>query len=108
MTDRASGTATATKPVSKKASVQVTPEAYDRVVMVANHYHMTQRGAASLMLLGVSAQGIQEAVSQLNSRLPGVSGSVERRRVAGGGGGGGGGGANFVAAAAARPPVDVG
>ena len=74
MTDRASGTATATKP-AKKASVQVTPEAYDRVVMVANHYHMTQRGAASLMLLGVSPQGIQEAVSKLNSRLPGVSGS---------------------------------
>ena len=69
MTERAGGAATATKAAAKKASVQVTPEAYDRVIMVANHYGMTQRGAASLMLMGISPQGIQAAVTEVNSRL---------------------------------------
>ena len=55
--------------IQKKGSVQVTPEAYDRVVEIADHYGMTQRGAAALMLMAVSNEEIKRAVSAVNLRL---------------------------------------
>ena len=92
MTERAGGAATATKAAAKKASVQVTPEAYDRVIMVANHYGMTQRGAASLMLIagghfaagdpGGRDRGQLAAAGRGHARSAGCADVRRRRRVA--------------------------